>query len=75
MVQKQLTQLSLVPHGSSLVQVMACRLFGAKPSPEPMLAYCQLDSWLHISVKFELGLYFSIELKFSRNGGQFVEGR
>ena len=39
--------------GSSLVQVMACRLFGAKPLPEPMLAYCQLDSWKHISVKFE----------------------
>ena len=31
--------------GSALVQVMACRLFGAKPLPEPMLAYCQLDSW------------------------------
>ena len=29
----------------SLVQVMACRLFGAKPLPEPMLAYCQLDTW------------------------------
>ena len=31
--------------GSALVQVMACCLFGAKPLPEPMLAYCQLDSW------------------------------
>ena len=30
--------------GSSLVQVMACLLFGAKPLPELMLAYCQLDS-------------------------------
>ena len=29
--------------GSALVQVMACRMFGAKPSPESMLAYCQLD--------------------------------
>ena len=29
--------------GSSLVQVMACLLFGAKPLPEPMLVYCQLD--------------------------------
>ena len=28
--------------GSSLVHVMACRLFGAKPLPEPMMAYCQL---------------------------------
>ena len=25
---------------SALVQVMACRLFGAKLLPEPMLAYC-----------------------------------
>ena len=31
--------------GSSLIQVMACRLFDAKPSPEPMLVQCQLDSW------------------------------
>ena len=50
-----------MPHicvnGSSLVQAMACRLFGAKPLPEPMLAYCQLDSWEHISVTFESGFY------------------
>ena len=37
---------------SALVQEMACRLFGAKPLPEPMLAYRQLDSWEQISVKF-----------------------
>ena len=37
----------------SLVQVMACGLFGAKPLPEPMLAYCQLDSWEQISLIFE----------------------
>ena len=43
--------------GSSLVQVMACRLFGAKPLPEPIPAYCQLDSWKQISVKFESELY------------------
>ena len=24
---------------------MACRLFGAKPLPEPMQAYCQLDPY------------------------------
>ena len=28
--------------GSALIQVMACRLFGAKPLPEPMQSYCQL---------------------------------
>ena len=27
----------------SLVQLMACRLFGAKPFSEPMLEYFQLD--------------------------------
>ena len=27
----------------TLVQIMACRLFGAKPLFEPMLPYCQLD--------------------------------
>ena len=55
-----LTRLSLVPHicVSELPQhwfrqwLVAC-LFGAKPLPEPMLAYCQLDSWEQISVKFE----------------------
>ena len=39
--------------GSALVQVMACRLFGAKPFPEPMLAFCQFDSREKKSVKFE----------------------
>ena len=38
---------------SSLVQVMACCLFGANPLPDPMLLYCQLDYWEQISVKFE----------------------
>ena len=31
--------------GSALVQIMTCRLFGAKPFSTPMLGYCQLDSW------------------------------
>ena len=44
-------------YGSSLVQVMACRLFGAKPLPEPMLPYCQLDSWEHISVELVSEFY------------------
>ena len=35
---------------SSLVQVMTCGLFGTKPLPEPMLAYCQLDSWEHLNL-------------------------
>ena len=30
-------------HRKSLVQIMACRLFSAKPSSESMLKYCHLD--------------------------------
>ena len=29
--------------GATLIQIMALRLFGAKPLPETTLAYCQLD--------------------------------
>ena len=36
----------------SLVQIIACHLFGAKPLSEPMLAYCQLDPKEHVSIKF-----------------------
>ena len=31
--------------GSALAQIMACRLFGAKPLSKPMLEDCQLDPW------------------------------
>ena len=39
--------------GSALVQIMACRLVGAKPLPGPMLEYCQLDPCEQTSVNFE----------------------
>ena len=29
--------------GSTLVQIMVCRLFGAKPLSKPILSYCQMD--------------------------------
>ena len=38
--------------GSALDQIMACRLFGAKPLSKPMLGYCQLDPREQTSVKF-----------------------
>ena len=38
----------------TLFQIMACRLFDAKPLSEPMLPYCQLDPKEHISIKFHL---------------------
>ena len=41
----------------SLVHVMACHLFGAKPLSEPMLVYCQLNSREQISVKFKSEFY------------------
>ena len=30
--------------GSYLIQIMACCLFGAKPFPNPLQVYCQLDT-------------------------------
>ena len=44
--------------GSALVQVMACRVFGAKILHEPMLTYCELRSLEPISVKFESEFYY-----------------
>ena len=38
----------------TLVQIMACRLFGTKPLSDPILPYCQLHPKEHISVKFSL---------------------
>ena len=38
--------------GPSLIQIMACRLFGAKPLSKPMLPYCQVVPWEQTSVKF-----------------------
>ena len=37
---------------SALVQIMAYRLFDAKPSSKPKLGYCQLGPWEQTSVKF-----------------------
>ena len=37
--------------GSALVQIMACRLFDAKPLSKPVLVYCQLDRYVQTSVK------------------------
>ena len=50
----------------TLVERMACRLNGAKPS-EPMLGYCQLDSWEQISVKFESKFHHFHSRKCFRN--------
>ena len=66
--------------GAALVQVMACRLFGTKPLPEPMLTYCQLDPWEQNSLKFELK-YETVHSQkciwncHLHNGGHFAQGR
>ena len=57
---------------------MACRLFSAKPLPEPMLVYCQLDSREQIAVELELESYnFINENSFAnfvcQNGSSFVQ--
>ena len=59
---------------------MAFRLFGAKKLPEPVLAYCQLDSWEQISVKSNRNPIIFIqenafEIVVCQNSGRFVQGR
>ena len=58
----------------SLVQIMACHLFSTK-----QLAYCQLDPWEQISIKFESKYYNFHARKWiwewhQQNGSQFVSG-
>ena len=65
--------------GSALVQIMACRLIGAKPLSEPMLTYCQLDLWEQTSVKFKskYKTFHSWNFKWKcrlRSGDHFVQG-
>ena len=59
---------------------MACRLFCAKPSSEPMLPHCRLDPKEHVSMKFHLKFKFFIQgnalnICRLRNGGHFVSAR
>ena len=55
--------------GLALVQIMACRLFGAKPLSKPMLGYCQLDPWgtnfSEILIKIQNFSFTKIHLKLS----------
>ena len=58
---------------------MACRLFGAKPLPEPILPYCQPDRWEQTSVTFKSKYKKFHSWKWTwkcqvRNGGHFVHG-
>ena len=66
--------------GSALVRVMTCRLFDAQLLPQPMLTYCQLDSWEQISVKIEFDLFYHLHSRKCvwkcrlRNGSHFHSG-
>ena len=64
---------------SALVQVLTCRLFGAKSILEPMLNYCQFNPQEHASVKCETKYktfhsWIYIWKCRLRNGGHFVQG-
>ena len=52
---------------SALVQIMACRLFGAKPLSKPMLDYRQLDPWDKIQWNFNQTTKISIHENASDN--------
>ena len=57
-----LTHLLLVPHILlSLVQIMACRQLGAKPLPDPMLTYSQLDTEEQFSDNVQMKFNMFIE--------------
>ena len=65
--------------GSSLVQIMAC-LFGAKPLPEPMLPYCQMDSYEHSLVNLNRNsiIFFQENATVNvvyQNGGHSIRRR
>ena len=53
--------------GWVLVQIMACRLFGAKPLSKPMLGYGQLDPWGQTSLKFQSIYIISIHENVFQN--------
>ena len=45
--------------GSTLVQIMACCLFGAKPLSKPMIGYCQLDRYEQTSFQSKSKTFLS----------------
>ena len=60
----------------SLVQIMACRLAGAKPLSEQMLVYCQLDYREQTSMASQLKFtYFHIKNAFENVGRKSILSR
>ena len=58
---------------------MAWRRTGDKPLPEPMLAYCELDSWEQISLKIKSDIIFiqenAFEIVVCQSGSHFIQGK
>ena len=52
---------------SPLVQIMACRLFGTKPLPKPVLGYCQLYPYQQTSLNFNQKIKLFIHKNASEN--------
>ena len=48
-----------------LFQVMACRLFGAKPLPEMIVTYFRLNTWKQPSVKFKANALGNVVFKMA----------
>ena len=66
---------------SALVQIMACRLFGAKPLFKPMLFFFSIGpfwtNWSEIWIEMQNFSFTKMHLKMHlkvRNGGHFVQG-
>ena len=64
--------------GSSLVQVMACCLFGTKLLSEPIFIYYQYDTYRQTALKFQWNYKLSIQINSYenhslQNGSQFVQ--
>ena len=75
---------SALPRGSlrtmsSLVQVTACHLFGAKPLTQQMLNNWHLDPWEQISVKFLIKkktfslMKIALKLSYAKNGTHYIQ--
>ena len=47
---------------STLLQVMACHLFKAKPLPEPVLTYCQLGTCRQTSVRLKIKIKYQYKI-------------
>ena len=55
---------------TSLVQIMTCRLVGAKPLSQPKLVYCQLDPW-NLNRNTKIFIHYRIFNVFAPKQGDY----